>query len=154
MEKFKTIPGGGYDTIEVNAFVNEVTREYENMLNKLKQKDKEIQVIKEQIEHYKGLEKSLNKAVLIAEDSSNIIRKVAHDEAKLIIEEAKKNASHIINDALIEAEKTELEADRLRRSLKIYKSRIKNTIQEQLTIVDDIEKISDDYKGWKSFFNW
>ena len=30
---------------------------------------------------------------------------------------------------------------------KIYKARIKSTIEEQLTIVDDIEKISDDYKG-------
>ena len=147
MEKFRSIPGGGYDKLEVNSFVNEVTREYENMLNKLKQKDKEITVMKEQLEHYKGLEKTLNKAVLIAEDSSNIIKKVAHDEAKLIIEEAKRNASHIVNDALIEAEKTELEADRLRRSLKLYKSRIKSTIQEQLTMVDDIEKIDNDYKG-------
>ena len=147
MEKFRTVNGGGYDKLEVNGFVNEVTREYENMFNKLKTKDAEIEVMKQQLEHYKSLEKTLNKAVLVAEDSSNIIKKVAHDEAKLIIEEAKKNASHIVNDALIEAEKTQLEADRLRRSLKIYKTRIKNTIQEQLTIVDDIEKIGNDYKG-------
>jgi cell division initiation protein len=147
MEKFRTTVGSGYDKLEVNSFVNEVTREYENMLNKLKQKDEQLRVMKEQLEHYKSLETTLNKAVLVAEDSSNIIKKVAHDEAKLIVEEAKKNASHIINDALIEAEKTELEADRLRRSLKIYKARIKSTIEEQLTIVDDIEKISDDYKG-------
>lgn len=147
MEKFRTTVGSGYDKLEVNSFVNEVTREYENMLGKLKQRDEQIKVMKEQLEHYKSLETTLNKAVLVAEDSSNIIKKVAHDEAKLIVEEAKKNASHIINDALIEAEKTELEADRLRRSLKIYKARIKSTIEEQLTIVDDIEKISDDYKG-------
>ena len=147
MEKFRTVNGGGYDKLEVNGFVNEVTREYENMFNKLKTKDAEIEVMKQQLEHYKSLEKTLNKAVLVAEDSSNIIKKVAHDEAKLIIEEAKKNASHIVNDALIEAEKTQLEADRLRRSLKIYKTKIKNTIQEQLTIVDDIEKIDNDYKG-------
>ncbi len=147
MERFNTTPGSGYDKIEVNAFVNEVTREYENMLNKLRGKDEEIKLLREQLEHYKGLEKTLNKAVLVAEDSSNIIKKVAHDEARLIIEEAKKNASHIVNDALMEAEKTELEADRLRRSLKIYKARIKSTIEEQLTMVDDIENINDDFKG-------
>jgi len=148
MERFNTTPGSGYDKLEVNAFVNEVTREYENMLNKLKGKDEEIKLLREQLEHYKGLEKTLNKAVLVAEDSSNIIKKVAHDEARLIIEEAKKNASHIVNDALMEAEKTELEADRLRRSLKIYKARIKSTIEEQLTMVDDIETINEDFKGW------
>ncbi len=147
MERFRTTNGNGYDKLEVNSFVNEVTREYENMLNKLKQKDEALSVMKQQLEHYKGLETTLNKAVLIAEDSSNIIKKVAHDEAKLIIEEAKKNASHIVNDALIEAEKAELEADRLRRSLKLYKARIKSTIEEQLTMVDDIENIDADYKG-------
>ena len=59
------------------------------------------------------------------------------------IEEAKKNASYIVNDALIKAEKIELEADQLRRSLKIYKSRIKATIEEQLTMVDDVDNITE-----------
>ncbi len=146
MKKFRT-SASGYDKIEVNGFVNEVTREYENMLNKLKGRDAEVRILKEKLEHYKDLETALNKAVLIAEDSSNQIKKIARDEAKLIIEEAKKNASHIINDALIKAEKTEIEADQLRRSLKIYKARIKQAVQEQLTIVDDVDKISEDYRN-------
>lgn len=146
MEKFNSSPNG-YNKTEVNQFVSDVTREYESMLNRLKSKDNELQILKEQLEHYKSLEKTLNKAVLVAEDSSNIIKKVAHDEAKLIIEEAKRNASQIVNDALLEAEKAEIEADQLRRSLKIYKARIKQTIEEQLTMVDDVDKISEDYKG-------
>ena len=80
--------------------------------------------------------------MLVAEDSSNQIKKIAKEEAKLIIDQAKKNASHIINDALIKAEKTEIEADQLRRSLKLYKSRIKATIEEQLTMVDDVDNIT------------
>jgi cell division initiation protein len=146
MEKFNSSPNG-YNKTEVNTFVSDVTREYESMLNRLKSKDNELQILKEQLEHYKSLEKTLNKAVLVAEDSSNIIKKVAHDEAKLIIEEAKRNASQIVNDALLEAEKAEIEADQLRRSLKIYKARIKQTIEEQLTMVDDVDKITEDYKG-------
>ncbi len=140
MTKF-SIADNGYDKNEVNGFVNEVTREYENMLSKLKSKDLEIIALKERLDHYKSLESTLNKAVLVAEDSSNQIKRIARDEAKLIIEEAKKNASHIINDALIKAEKTEIEADQLRRSLKIYKARIKQTIEEQLTMVDDVDNI-------------
>lgn len=146
MKKFKTNVNG-YDKIEVNNFVNEVTREYENMLNKLKSRDNEVKILKEQLQHYKDLETALNKAVLIAEDSSNQIKRVARDEAKLIIEEAKKNASHIINDALIKAEKTEVQADQLRRSLKIYKARIKQAVEEQLTIVNDVDRIAEDYKA-------
>lgn len=141
MKKFNTT-NNGYDRNEVNSFINEVTKEYESMLQKLKKRDYEIDILKKELTHYKNLETTLNKAVLVAEDSSNQIKKIAHDEAKMIVSEAKKNASHIINDALLKAEKTELEADQLRRSLKIYKARIKQTIEEQLTMVDDVDNIN------------
>lgn len=142
MRKFNTVTNG-YSKEEVNSFVVEVTREYETMLNKLKTRDREVALLKEKLNHYKEIETTLNKAVLIAEDSSNQIKRIARDEAKLIIADAKKNASHIINDALLKAEKTEIEADQLRRSLKIYKARIKQTIEEQLTMVDDVDKIEE-----------
>lgn len=142
MKKF-TSTANGYSKEEVNNFVFEVTKEYESMLNKLKNRDKEVTLLKEKLNHYKDLETTLNKAVLVAEESSNQIKKIAKDEAKLIIADAKKNASHIINDALLKAEKTEIEADQLRRSLKIYKARIKQTIEEQLTMVDDVDNITE-----------
>lgn len=141
MKQFNTTING-YDKNEVNAFVEEVTKEYEKVLQKLRQSESENKQLKERVEYYKNLESTLNTAVLVAEDSSNQIKKIAKEEAKLIIDQAKKNASHIINDALIKAEKTEIEADQLRRSLKLYKSRIKATIEEQLTMVDDVDNIS------------
>lgn len=141
MKQFNTTLNG-YDKTEVNAFVSEVTKEYESLLQKLRRSELENKALKDRMEYYKGLESTLNTAVLVAEDSSNQIKKIAKEEAKLIIEQAKKNASHIINDALIKAEKTEIEADQLRRSLKVYKSRIKATIEEQLTMVDDVDNIS------------
>lgn len=106
-----------------------------------------MQRLTEKINHYKNIETTLNKAVLIAEDSSNQIKSIAKDEAKVILNDAKKNASHIINDALLEAEKINIEVDKLRRNLKVYKSRIKQTIEEQLTMVDDIDDIPSDYRG-------
>ena len=142
MKQFNTTLNG-YDKTEVNAFVEEVTREYENVFDKLKSREIEVKALKDRLEYYKSLESTLNTAVLVAEDSSNQIKKIAKEEAKLIIDQAKKNASHIINDALIKAEKTEIEADQLRRSLKIYKSRIKATIEEQLTMVDDVDNITE-----------
>ena len=106
MKKFN-ISLNGYDKQEVNQFVGEVTREYELMLGKLKNKDKEISLLEEQLTHYKGLESTLNRAMLVAEDSSSQLKQVAKEEAKNIIEDAKKNASYIVNDALIKAEKIE-----------------------------------------------
>ena len=140
MKKFET-ENNGYKKDDVNLFVQEVTKEYKGILNKLKNKEKEIELLQKQIEHYKNLESTLNRAVLVAEDSSNQIKKIAREEASTIIDQAKKNANHIVNDALLKAQKVDIEADELRRSLKLYKQRIKATIEEQLTIVDDIDKI-------------
>lgn len=146
MEKFD-IKNNGYDVNEVNKFVSEVTVEYENMLNKLKDRDKVIMELNQKLKHFQDIESTLNKAMLLAEDSSNQMKKVAREEAQLIIDEAKKNASHIVNDALLKAEKTEIEADNLRRSLKIYKARIKQVVEEQLSMVGDVDNIEMDDRG-------
>ena len=104
MKKFGTTING-YDKTEVNRFVDDVTHEYESMLNKLKHKDREISLLKEQLEHYHGLESALNKTILVAEDSSNQIKKIAKDEAKLIIEEAKKTSTIEANEIIDNARK-------------------------------------------------
>ncbi len=128
----------GYNKNEVNSFVKNVATEYESMLNRLKSADKEIENLKKELEHYKNLESTLNRAILIAEETNQNIKKTSFDEAKLIIEEAKKNASRIINNALIKAEKVEDEANNLKRQFATYKRRYKGLLEEQL---DDIEKL-------------
>ena len=131
----------GYNKNEVNSFVSNVTTEYESMLNNLKNRDKEIESLKKELEHYKNIESTLNRAILIAEESSQNIKKTAFDETKVMIEDAKRNASRIINNALIKAEKVEMEAENLKRQVERYKKRYKNILEEQL---DEIEKFEID----------
>lgn len=128
----------GYNKNEVNSFVKNVTTEYEGMLNNLKLRDKEIETLKKELEHYKNIESTLNRAILIAEESSQNIKKTAFDESKVMIEDAKRNASRIINNALIKAEKVEMEANTLKRQVEVYKRRYRNILEEQL---DEIEKL-------------
>ena len=83
----------GYNKKEVNSFVSNVTTEYESMLNNLKDRDKQIEELTKELEHYKNLEGTLNRAILIAEETTQNIKKNAFDESRVIIEDAKKNAS-------------------------------------------------------------
>jgi cell division initiation protein len=140
MKTFTTTVNG-YNKKEVNDFVSEVIAEYEKVLNKLKEKDLEISSLRKKIDNYKSLESSLNRAIVVAEDSASDIRKVAKDEARMILEDAKKNASRIINDSLLKAAQTDREVENVKQKLRIYKTRIKETIEEQLIMVDDIDKI-------------
>ena len=140
MEKFTTTVNG-YNKNEVKKFVSRVTNEYEKVLNKLKARDQEIALLKEKYKNYDGLEHSLNRALFVAESSSSEMRRVAKEEANMIIEDAKKNASRIINNSLAEAAKVDAEAIALKKQIKIYKARIKQIIEEQLTMVEDIDNV-------------
>ncbi len=129
----------GYNKNEVNSFVQNVTTEYESMLNNLKRRDQEIENLQKELARYKNLESTLNRAILIAEESTQNIKKVAYDEAKLVVENAKKNASRIINNALIKAEKAENEAEALTRQVERYKRKYKDILETEL---EEIEKFN------------
>ncbi len=139
MEKFNTsIPG--YSKKEVNKFVNQVVGEYEDILNKLKLSDEKRHLLEEELQKYKNLETTLNKAILMAEESSNTIKKVAFEESRMMIEDAKRNASKIVNNALIKADQIDQDAETLRRKVVIFKKRFRNLVEEHL---DEIEKFDE-----------
>lgn len=143
MEKFSTSKDG-YNKDEVNKFVNEVVNEYESMLNKLKQKDSEINELSKLLEKYNNLELALNKTILMAEESANQMKKLAKDEADNLINDAKKNASRIVNESLMQAEKIELESVRLKRNIIMFKKKLKILLENQMDLADEIDKIDMD----------
>ena len=130
----------GYNKAEVNQFVSEVTKEYENMLNKLKQKDRDIESLKQELGKYQNLESTLNKTILAAEEVSNNMRSVAKSESKSILDEARKNASRILNDALIKAEKAQGDADMLRRRIINFKRRFRQAVENELDVIDSLDE--------------
>lgn len=140
MEKFST-SREGYSKEEVNKFVNDVVEEVESMLNKMKLKDKEIEELKKSTMKYSNIEETLNKTILMAEESSNQMKNLAKEEANSIINDAKKNASRIVNEALMEAEKIELENIRLKRNIVTFKKKLKYLLEQQMDIVDEIDKV-------------
>ena len=139
MKKFST-SFNGYNKSEVNSFVRDVAKEYESMLNNLKKRDEEITSLKQRLLQYQNMENTLNKALLIAEDTSSQIKKVARDESKAIIDEAKRNASRIVNDALLQAEKLEADGENLRKRIVIFKRKFKSIIETELETIDSIDE--------------
>ena len=129
----------GYKKEEVNDFVKEVTKEYEGMLNKLKLSCDTIESLKNELKYYKNLEATLNRAILIAEESTSNIKKAAFDESKVIIEDAKRNATKVINNALVKAERIENEAETLRRKVTVYKRRFRALVEDQLDEIDQFD---------------
>ena len=131
----------GYNIHQVNAFVDDVVEKVDSMVTKMKQKDLEIDRLNKELEHYKNMDATLNRAVVIAEEAASKYRDASLNESDAIINEAKKNANRIINDALLNEENIEEESARLRRNIITYKRRIRNLIEQQADIIDDLDKI-------------
>lgn len=150
MEKFnRTLRG--YDPIEVNAFLDQVINQVEKMVAELKTKDQQIASLhkleqenaslKERLYQYEHMEGTLNRAIMMAQKTSDQMKVSAHRESEAIVEDAKRNASRIVNEALLRAEKTEQEATQLRRNMTVFKRRLRDVIEAQLEMVNDIDKI-------------
>ena len=140
MDKF-TITEKAYSVNEVNKFIENVINQTEGMLEKMKRQQREVEQLKREIENYKRIESDLKSALFRAEQSSNEIKKMAYDEKNTIIEDARRNASRIINDALLRAEKIELKTDTLERNMRIFKKKLKLVVEQQLSVIDEIEEL-------------
>ena len=138
MEKFNR-ELNGYKRSEVNDFLKEVIDQTEKVLAKIESQKKEIQFLNEKITHYQNIEKSLRMSLDHAENMGTYIRKEAHIEAKQILAEARRNADHIVNDALIRAEKLEIKNNNIERNIRILKKKLRTIIEQQLEIVEEIE---------------
>lgn len=140
MDKFH-YEANGYNKSEVNAFIENVFKETEGIVNKCQEQKDEIKKLKEQLESYKGLEENIDKSLVNAFRTSDNIKRLARGEANVIISDAKNNASRIVNDALIRSEKIEQQADVLEKNIKIFKRKLKIIVEQQLAVVEEIDML-------------
>ena len=158
MEKF-TRTMRGYDPSEVNRFLDNVIKQVDKMVKLIKEKDREIKLrdkkimelqmhmsetnkLRDRLAQYERMESTLRQAIMMAQKTSDQIKSNAYNESEVIIDNAKKNASRIVNEALLEAEKAEVEASRIRRNVVVYKRKLKDLLQAQLAMIEDIEKVN------------
>lgn len=140
MKRF-SITSNGYDINEVNRFVDVVIRRLETLNNQNIAYKEQIDELESKLESSGSIDEKLSRAILAAEEAADKMKKLAKAESTMILEDAKRNANAIIHEALVEAEKTQNEADLLRKNITVYKNRVKSLLEAQLEIADDLDSI-------------
>ena len=138
MEKF-SYEANGYNRSEVNQFISDVITQTEGIVTRCKQQHREIENLKAELEHYKMLEDTLKVAIIKAEETGDNIKRLAREESVMIVSDAKHNASRIVNEALLKAEKIENNAEILEKNMKIFKRKLKLIMEQQMAVVEEIE---------------
>lgn len=128
----------GYDPDEVDEFLDQVIGELEHLV-------KENGHLKDQVEHlnqkmgqYKNLEDTINKTLVVAQESAEEIKLNARKEADLVIQEARLQAERIIEAGQSKARRIMEENADLSRAAQMLRTQIRSMLQAQLEAIDNI----------------
>ena len=147
-----------YTPEQIDQFLDQIIKQVEMMIEDNKSKNREIALrdkkieelskiiastsgMQEKLAQYQRMEGTLQRAIMMAQKTSDQIKSSAHKESEIILNDAKMNASRIVNESLLKAERTEMEAEMLKRNITIFKRKLRGLIEAQLEMVDDIEQV-------------
>lgn len=127
----------GYDEDEVNEFLDQVIKDYEIVLREKKELEEKVDSLGEKLGHFSNIEQTLNKSILIAQETAEDVKRGAQKEAKLIVKEAEKNADRIINESLAKSRKIGYEIEELKKQAKVFRTRFRMLIEAQLEMIEN-----------------
>jgi cell division initiation protein len=134
----------GYSEDEVNDFLDQVIKDYEAVIREKKDLEETVSKLEEKISYFKNIEETLNKSILIAQETGEEVKRTATKEARLIVKEAEKNADRIINESLSKSRKISMEIDELKKQSSVYRTRFRMLIEAQLEMLknDDWDSLN------------
>ncbi len=127
----------GFDEDEVNEFLDQVIKDYEMVIRQRKELEREVDQLNERLGHFNNIETTLNKSILVAQETAEEVKTNANKESKLIIKEAEKNADRLINEALQKSRSVAIEVEEMKKQAKVFKMRLRMLVEAQVDMIDN-----------------
>lgn len=140
--------GMGYKKTDVDTFMAALLESYEHLYKENIDLNDKVRILTQSLAQYKTMEKSLQKALILAQEAAEDVRETANASARLIEEEARVKAREIINQARRDAEDIQAKTLELASQLQVYKSQCIQAAKAQLEVLEsdlykiDINKVS------------
>lgn len=128
----------GYDEDSVNDVLDKVIEDYSFYIHENIELKDRVGVLSEGIQHYKNIEDSLQETLVIAQQTSEEIKKNAKEKAELIIREAEMTAQSMINEAAKETAKSRFELEELKKNTYMFKLRTESLLKAQLEMMNQL----------------
>ena len=142
-KKFSKQIMNGYNTDEVDDFLDELGVEFAKKQKELTEAFKEVEELKASLEHYKNIEETLQNTLLMAQSTAEEVKNVAKQKAGQIIEDARASSTKEVAslDNQIIMKKKELED--VTKQFDIYKAKMESLLISQLELIKEINKNED-----------
>lgn len=134
----KTFKSGGlgYDKKDVDGFIREVLKSYEIIYRENMELNDKISTLSNGIQYYKTIEKTLQKALVLAEKTADETKAAAMDKAKVIEREAQTRAQLIVADAKNELERVHSQTIEIIQQYEKYKAQFKHLAAAQIELIE------------------
>ena len=142
-KKFSKQIMNGYNTDEVDDFLDELGVEFAKKQKELTEAFKEVEELKASLEHYKNIEGTLQNTLLMAQSTAEEVKNVAKQKADQIIEDARASSTKEVAslDSQIILKKKELED--IKKQFDIYKAKMESLLISQLELIKEINRDED-----------
>ncbi len=134
----------GYQTREVDKFIDDVFKDYEMIYKENKDHKERIRLLEEQLETYKSMEKTLNDTLILASETAETLKYNSVKEAEFINSKAEEEAKRIIEKANGEVMRIKGEFDESKKQVMIFNERYKNLLKSQIELLN---RSMDDISG-------
>lgn len=131
---FKT--GRGYKKDDVDSFMKALYHDYEVMYKENQELKEKINTLSDGVQYYKNLEKTLQKALVLAEKTSEETKEAAKKQAETVEKEARLTAEKLLLEAKQECNKIEAKTKDLMQNFELYKTQFRQIAKAQLELLD------------------
>lgn len=128
--------GRGYDKKEVDDFLQEVYNSYIFLQKRNIEYEDQIRTLNSGLQHYKAIEASLQKALILAEKTADETIQTAKLKAESIIREAENKAAMYTADSHSELEAVHGKTIGLMQEYVRYKAQFNKLIQDQIELLN------------------
>lgn len=129
----------GYDAEEVDKFLDSINENYEELYRDNIEKKDKLSLLTDQIRQYDNLEETLKSTLVIAQSTADDVTNNARQKAELILQDAEQKSDDMIRKALEEVRKINVEYDKIKKDMYIFKMKYKSFLESQIVYLENVD---------------
>lgn len=126
----------GYSQEEVDAFLEELSGDYERIYREHREMEEEMDTIRTKLRNYEKMEATMSSTLVMAQETAENVKKNAQKEADLAVREARNSAHKILGEA--EQAKVKLKSELLKAEadMSVYIEKVLANLKSATLLVE------------------
>ncbi|WP_411167944.1 DivIVA domain-containing protein [Clostridium sp. MB05] len=130
----------GYDSEEVDEFINEIIENYEELYKENSRLKENLSRVNEKLEHYVKIENTIQNTLLLAQNAAEQARETSQRESDLIIKNANDVAQKVLDKAHNDVIEINDEYEKVKQEFIKFRAKFRNFMNAQTQTFDELER--------------